>query len=150
LDSKAPRHVLLINTDQSVLLVAHDLLQDAGYSVSLLSYHDHDLDEIKRLAPDVIVLDYRWAGDDNGWSLLHLLRLEPATVSIPIVLCTGAAREIDALRDHLATLGVTGVLKPFRAETLLAAIADASTWSDAYSASTYDPCDRGANWMGRR
>src|SRR5215208_4441725 len=39
LDSMTQRHVLVINTDPSVLLVVHDLLQDAGYSVSLLSYH---------------------------------------------------------------------------------------------------------------
>jgi len=79
-----------------------------------------------------------------------LLRLDPESVSIPILLCTGAAREVDALRDHLATLGVTGVLKPFRAEKLLAAIADASTWSDADSAPTGGPCDRGGHWSGRR
>jgi CheY-like chemotaxis protein len=118
--------VLAINTDQFALFVVNDILEEAGYFVSLLSYHDHDLDEIKRLAPNVIVLDYQWSGDDNGWSLLQLLRLDPRTASIPIVLCTGAAREADALRDHLGTVGIQVVLKPYLAETLLSAIADMS------------------------
>jgi CheY-like chemotaxis protein len=122
----APRHVLAINTDQLALLVVNDILEEAGYFVSLLSYRDHDLDEIKRLAPNIIVLDYQWSGDDNGWSLLNLLRLDPGTASIPIVLCTGAASEADDLRDHLGTVGVKVVLKPYLAESLLAAIADMS------------------------
>lgn len=126
LDPTRPRHVLVINTDQSVLLVVHDVLQEEGYVVSLHAYHDHDLDEIKRLAPDIVVLDYKWSGDDNGWSLLQLLRLDPETVSIPVVLCTGAAREVDAMRNHLAGLRVTSVVKPFLAKTLLTAIANAS------------------------
>jgi CheY-like chemotaxis protein len=125
-DRMGSPHILIINTDPSVLLVVHDLVKEAGYAVSLLSYHNHDLDEIKRLSPDLIVLDYKWSGDDNGWSLLQLLRLDPETVSIPIVLCTGAAREVDALHDHLAAIGVRGVVKPFLAETLLTAITGAT------------------------
>jgi CheY-like chemotaxis protein len=121
-----PRHVLAINTDQLALLVVNDILEEAGYFVSLLSYRDHDLDEIKRLAPDVIVLDYQWPGDDNGWSLLQLLRLDPRTATIPILLCTGAAREAGSLREHLGRVGIQVVLKPYLAETLLSAIADIS------------------------
>src|SRR5690349_2289613 len=73
------RHVLVINTDPSVLLAVHDLVAEAGYRVSLLSYYNHDLGDIKRLAPDLIVLDYKWSSDDNGWSLLQLMRLDPET-----------------------------------------------------------------------
>jgi CheY-like chemotaxis protein len=119
------RHVLVIDTDPAVLLAVHDVLEWAGYRVSLLSHFNHDLIEVKRVSPDLIVLDYRWGSDDNGWSLLQLLRLDPETVDIPIVLCTGAVRELDALSDHLSTVKVTGVIKPFVASSLLAAIAEA-------------------------
>jgi CheY-like chemotaxis protein len=119
------RHVLVIDTDPAVLLAVHDVLEWAGYRVSLLSHFNHDLIEVKRVSPDLIVLDYRWGSDDNGWSLLQLLRLDPETVDIPIVLCTGAVRELEALNDHLSTVKVTGVIKPFVARSLLAAIAEA-------------------------
>ena len=131
MDPTEPCHILIINTDPSVLLAVHDVVKEAGYLVSLLSYHNHDLDEIKRLSPDLIVLDYKWPGDDNGWSLLQLLRLDPETVSIPIVLCTGAAREVDGLEDHLTALGIRAALKPFLAQTLMAAIGDAMAGLDA-------------------
>src|SRR5262245_40684597 len=115
--------VLIINTDPAVLLAVHDVIEAAGYQVSLLSHFNHDLLEIKRVSPDLIVLDYRWSGDDNGWSLLQLLRLDPETVAIPIILCTGAARELMDLLGHLTTVRVIGIVKPFVAETLLTAIA---------------------------
>jgi CheY-like chemotaxis protein len=120
--TRMPRpRVLIINTDPAV----HDVVEAAGYQVSLLSHFNHDLLEIKRVSPDLIVLDYRWSGDDNGWSLLHLLLLAPGTVAIPLVLCTAAARELEDLNGHLTTVRVIGVVKPFAAGTLLAAIADA-------------------------
>jgi hypothetical protein len=34
-----------------------------------------------------------WASEDASWSLLPMLRMEPQTASIPIVLCTGAVPE---------------------------------------------------------
>jgi len=61
------------------------------------------------------------------------LRLDPKTVATSIVLCTGAAREADALQHHLSTLDVRVVLKPYLAATLLSAIAD--TLIGAHSAS---------------
>jgi CheY-like chemotaxis protein len=133
-------HVLAIHPDQLILFVVNDILEEAGYRVSLLSHYDHHLDEIKSLAPDIIILDYQWSGDDNKWSLLQLLRLDPLTASIPIVLCTGAIREADGLRDHFDTIRVKVVPKPYLAASLLSAISaisiGATAKSDDWAAST--------------
>jgi CheY-like chemotaxis protein len=53
-----------------------------------------------------------------------MLRMDPATAPIPIVLCTGAVREVKALEDHLVAMGVTVVLKPFNIDQLVDAIRD--------------------------
>ena len=63
-----------------------------------------------------------WANEDASWSLLQMLRMDPATAAIPIVLCTGAVHEVKALEDHLVTMGVTVVLKPFNIDQLVDAI----------------------------
>jgi CheY-like chemotaxis protein len=122
-------HILAINNDLSVLALFSDLLEEEGYRVSTLAYAEKDLAEIKALAPDLIVLDYMWAGEDAGWSLLQLLRMDPGTAAIPIVLCTGAVREVEALGAHLAEMGVRVVLKPFNIDRLLDAITAALTAS---------------------
>ena len=119
------RHVLAINNDQAVLALFRDLLEEEGYRVSTQAYVAKDLAAIKALAPDLIVLDYMWSGDDNGWSLLQMLRMDRDTAAVPIVLCTGARREVEALQDHLQEMGVQVVLKPFNIDRLVDVIAEA-------------------------
>jgi CheY-like chemotaxis protein len=114
--------ILAINNDPAVLALFRDLLEEAGYHVSTQTYVDRDLDQIKALKPALIVLDYMWANEDASWSLLQMLRMDPATKAIPIVLCTGAVHEVKAFEDHLVTMGVTVVLKPFNIDQLVDAI----------------------------
>jgi CheY-like chemotaxis protein len=118
-------HILAINNDQAMLAVFRDLLEEEGYRVTTQAYLDHDLDDIRALKPDLIVLDYMWASDDNAWSLLNLLRLSPDTAAIPIVLCTAAAREVEALSAHFEDLGIRVVLKPFNIDRLVEVLAEA-------------------------
>jgi DNA-binding response OmpR family regulator len=120
-NSRCP-HILCINNDLSVLALFRDLLEDAGYQVSTQPYVDRDLDAIKALQPDLIVLDYMWATEDASWSLLQMLRMDPTTAAIPIVLCTGAVREVEAMEGHLNAMGVNVVFKPFNIGHLLEAI----------------------------
>jgi CheY-like chemotaxis protein len=121
LDGHRP-HILAINNDPAVLALFRDLLAEAGYQVSTQNYVDRDLTQIKVLEPDLIVLDYMWANEDASWSLLQMLRMDPATTAIPIILCTGAVHEVKALEQHLIAMGVTVVLKPFNIDQLVDAI----------------------------
>lgn len=111
-----------------------DLLDGDGTGSSRVStrgYVDHDMETLKAQEPDPIVLDYMWAGEDSGWSLLQILRMNRPTAAIPVVLCTGAVREVEALQGHLDEMGVRVVLKPFNLDRLEDAIvlslADASS-----------------------
>jgi DNA-binding response OmpR family regulator len=115
-------HVLAINNDPDVLSLFRELLEEEGFRVSTHSYIDRDLEEIKLIAPELIVLDYMWASEDASWSLLQMLRMDPQTTVIPIVLCTGAAREVGALEGHLSGMGVKVILKPFNIDQLVDAI----------------------------
>ena len=115
-------HILAINNDPAVLALLRDLLEDAGYQVATHAYVDRDLGEIEQSQPDLIILDYMWATEDASWALLQMLRLDPATANVPIVLCTGAVREVEALQPHLLEMGVTVVLKPFNIDQLVDAI----------------------------
>ena len=48
-----------------------------------------------------------------------MLKMDPATAVIPVVLCTGAVTEVKALESHLAEMGIAVVLKPFDLDHLL-------------------------------
>jgi len=121
LDGHRPQ-ILAINNDPAVLALFRDLLEEAGYHVATQTYVDRDVVQIKALKPDLIILDYMWANEDASWSLLQMLRMDPATAAVPIVLCTGAVHEVKALEEHLVSMGVTVVLKPFNIDQLVDAI----------------------------
>ena len=117
------KHIMAINQSEDVLQLFKYLLEeDEGYHVTTRSYIDKDLDAIVRLAPELIILDYMWSEEDLGWSLLQMLRMNPKTAKIPIVLCTGATSKVEELQGHLDDMGIRVVLKPFELDTLLAAI----------------------------
>ena len=118
-----PSHILTINNDAMVLGLLRDLLADAGYQVTTQTYLDKDLAHLATLAPDLIILDYMWPDDDQGWSYLQVLRMDRRTATIPIVLCAGEIREVDALAGHFAEMGIQVVLKPFNIDRLLDVIA---------------------------
>ena len=121
----ASKHILAINNEPDMLTLFTQLLEDEGYRVSTRRYAERDIDAIATLAPDLIVLDYMWPTEDAGWTLLQMLKASPRTTRIPIVLCTGAVREVDELAGRLAEMMVSVVLKPFDIEELLEKITTA-------------------------
>lgn len=118
-------HILAITADPFLLSLVHDLLCEEGYRVTTRSYVDHDLTDISQLAPDLIVLTYMWAYEDDSWSLLGLLSRDPGTAAIPLVLCTGEGREVTAFSGYLAERGVWVVREPVEIDRLLAVVAQA-------------------------
>ena len=63
-----------------------------------------------------------WASEDDGWSLLQMLRMNRATATVPIILCTGAVSHVKETEGHLETMGIEVVFKPFNIDHLLEAI----------------------------
>ena len=118
-DQSQPRHILAINNSPDVLNLFVDLLGEEGYRVSTLIYADRDLPKIASSDLDLIILDYQWATEDDGWTLLQMLRMNRATAAIPIILCTGAVSHVRETEGHLQTMGVDVIFKPFAIDPLL-------------------------------
>lgn len=121
LDGQQP-HILCINHAPEILELLRVLLEDEGYCVSTLMMVEHSLDAIVSLSPDVITIDYMWSTSDNEWTYLNLLTIDPRTRHIPVILCTAAVRHATEMEDHLRTIGVRVVFKPFDIDDLLAAV----------------------------
>ncbi len=119
------RHILAVNDSDEVLTIFRLLLEEEGYRVTTQKYMFKDMDAIRELKPDLIILDYMWAGDDGGWSMLQMLRMDRTTAKTPIVLCTGAKKEVADLGDRLTHQNVRVVLKPFDIDELIGVIAEA-------------------------
>jgi CheY-like chemotaxis protein len=126
---KTGKHILVINDVPALLDLFRELLEEEGYQVSLDGFSaitlEQQLARVKELAPDLLVLDFLIGGDDLGWQLLEMIRLDPTTAKIPVVVCTAAVHIVEQLQAHLASMGIRVVLKPFELDHLLTAIRDA-------------------------
>jgi DNA-binding response OmpR family regulator len=116
-DDRRP-HILVINDTQEILDLFRDILEDEGYRVSLYSRTFNDLEEIKRQAPDLILLDFLIGGEDQGWQMLQKLKLDRETMTIPVIVCTAAVKLVRELEGHLRAKSVGVIMKPFDIDDL--------------------------------
>ncbi|MGI8483327.1 MAG: response regulator [Thermomicrobiales bacterium] len=113
------QHILVIDESPEILLVMREILCEEGYRVSLRPNPDRCVEEATSLAPDLIIIDFPWNAVENRWTLLEGLHHDDNTSAIPVILCTGSAREVSDHRVRLDEMGIPIVLKPFDIESLL-------------------------------
>ena len=118
----AKQHILVINDTQEVLEVMRDLLEDEGYRVTLHSDAIRDIERIREIAPDMVILDHLMGDEEYGWQTIQKLRLDRDLAQLPIIVCTAAARMVRELEGHLKAKDITVVLKPFDIDDLLNAV----------------------------
>ena len=116
------RHVLVIEDDQSNLELFREVLEDEGYRVSTTSSPDLEAQAILAFAPDVILLDLRFRDGSDGMAWLRMLKAREETRHIPVLICSAAHFQLDAIHDQLATWDCGIVPKPFELDELLTAI----------------------------
>jgi type II secretory ATPase GspE/PulE/Tfp pilus assembly ATPase PilB-like protein/ActR/RegA family two-component response regulator len=110
--------VLLVDDEDQLRRVMKDLLERDGYVVHEAGDGVQALDQVDRVAPDIIVLDLNLPGLD-GYAVLAQLRSRPATQGIPVIVLTAKGDEDNEVR--VFELGADDFLtKPFRARALSA------------------------------
>jgi DNA-binding response OmpR family regulator len=55
---------------------------------------------------------------EAGWSILELLKLDPATNSIPVIVCSAAIDDLRSREPWLAHHGIVTLPKPFDIDDL--------------------------------
>ena len=128
------KRVLVINDDPAILDVFRELLEEEGYEALLDTMRtgnlDAQYDRVVAERPDVIVLDFVILGEQHGWQFLQLIKMQPKTARVPVVVCTAAVDLVRELGAHLTKMRVDVVLKPFEIDHLYAAIARAIKETD--------------------
>jgi len=115
----AAKHILVVNDTQEILELFRELLEEEGYRVTLYSFAILDMGEIEQVAPDLILLDYIFGGERQGWQMLQKLKMRRSTARIPVVICTAAVREVREIEGYLQAQDISLVAKPFDIDQLL-------------------------------
>ena len=111
--------VAVVNDDTIFLELMHDLLNEEGYRTVIWKEGDKAYEMIKEHQPMLVVLDIRMEHPDTGWMVLELMRLDPQTATIPVIICSADTERIRAKEAYLREKGCEILEKPFLLEDLL-------------------------------
>ena len=116
------KKVLIIEDDESMIILERKLLEAHGYEVITAG----DAKEGLRLAvdekPDVILMDIRLPSKKRGIGAARILRNQDSTREIPIIFVTGYSQGQET-KEVQNISKCTYITKPFENSDLLAAIA---------------------------
>jgi CheY-like chemotaxis protein len=117
--------IAVINNDTEFLELMQDLLSVEGYKTFICKEGDKAYAMVKELQPSLVVLDIRMDQPETGWVVLELLRLDPQTTMIPVIVCSADTPFLREKAASLQALRCDILEKPFDLETLLDKVATA-------------------------
>jgi CheY-like chemotaxis protein len=109
--------VLVVDDNSDIALLYHRSTEKTRYHIVHIRKGQELFETIGAITPDIIVLDILLP-DVDGWRLLMRLHQNPATQSIPVIICS-------VVRDEALALSLGAVLclsKPVRAKQFLQAL----------------------------
>ena len=91
-----PKHILVVEDepDTAELLELH--LQNEGYRVTVAADGEQALSKLHKLMPDIVILDLM-IPEIDGLEVCKFIRKDPATESLPVMMCTAKTSEIDKI-----------------------------------------------------
>jgi two-component system, OmpR family, phosphate regulon response regulator PhoB len=114
--------ILVMNHDPLFIDLMTTLLTEEGYQTQV-QHHPHDAyARIKADHPDLVLLDLHLTDPQPSWTVLELMRLDPETTRIPVIVSSTDER---FLREKEATLREHDTLclpKPFNLDELLSMV----------------------------
>ena len=124
-----PKHILVVEdeSDTAELIELH--LKNDGYRVTVAGDGDQALKKVHKHMPDLVILDLM-IPEITGVEVCKFIRKDPATQSIPIIMCTAKTGEIDKILG--LELGADDyVTKPFSPRELLLRVKNLIKRSDS-------------------
>jgi len=114
------KHIMVINDTQEILELFKEILHgEAGYEVSLFSFEPQMLDHVKSVNPDLIISDHVFGEEKIGWQFIQRLKMDRETAGIPVIVCSGAIKELKEIEGYLMQKNVGVLYKPFDIDELL-------------------------------
>ena len=112
-----PKRILVIDDDPTLIKVIKPFLESQDYTVQVATNGEEGIEEIRKQAPDLIVLDVQMP-KMNGYTFIFELK-KISAVTIPIIVLTskeGMAEifKVEGVKEYIS--------KPFKPEVLLTAI----------------------------
>ena len=116
------KRVVCIEDEPEMIDLVRLILGRKGFNVIGANGGIEGLETVRRLRPDLIMLDLMMP-DMDGWEVYQQIKADPALREIPVVVVTAKAQSIDkVLGLHIAKVD-DYITKPFGPQELLESIA---------------------------
>jgi CheY-like chemotaxis protein len=116
------KRVLVVNDTQEILELFDAILSEMGLEVVQMTYAPRELERVREVRADLIVLDLIFDREVLGWQLLQKIRMDRSLERVPVVVCSASLHTINDLQGYLTEQKVTVVVKPFSVEQLEEAV----------------------------
>ena len=115
------RKVVYIEDDQEMIDLVKLILTRKGFDVIGANGGREGLDSVRRILPDIVLLDLMMP-DMDGWEVYQQMKAEEATREIPVIVITAKAQNIDkVLGLHIAKVD-DYISKPFSPQELVESV----------------------------
>jgi len=112
--------ILIVEDEKDILDLLKFNLQKEGYRVRCALSGEEGLEEIKKTAPDLMILDLMLPGID-GLEVCKIIRHDQAVSNLPIIILTAKNSDVDIVTG--IELGANDyITKPFSIKVLIARI----------------------------
>lgn len=112
--------ILVVDDEEDILELVSYNLEKSGFRVARAETGEEALQRVSDNRPDLVILDLLLPGI-NGLDVCKILKGNPATVSLPILMLSAKGTESDVVRGF--ELGATDyVTKPFSTKILMARV----------------------------
>jgi DNA-binding response OmpR family regulator len=116
------RRILVLDDSPPYLDFMRTLLNSEGFDVATAATVQAAQCELRERHIDLLITDALLPGM-APFGVLDLIKQEPRTADLPILICSGAVRELNAARERLERQGVAVLQKPFDIDELLNCVA---------------------------
>ena len=114
------KRILVVEDDADIAELLRHYLERAGYEVEVLGHGTDAVARVRELQPDLVILDRMLPGLD-GLEICRLLRVQPSTADMPVMMLTARAEESDRIVG--LELGADDyITKPFSAKEVVARV----------------------------
>lgn len=115
--------ILVFDDDKAILDIFSIVLESSGYKVAVSSTSHDIIDKVKKVNPDVIIMD-NWIPEIGGIEATRLLKSFPEFQHIPVIYCS-ANNDVVSLANLAGA--ETYLSKPFDLDELEKKVADLLT-----------------------
>jgi CheY-like chemotaxis protein len=119
-DEGTPQSVVVLDDNAAFCAMVQEILEEEGFLVTSCTDPRAALGAVIELQPDLVISDW-WLRDPDGERLAHIIRRDPRTAHIPVLVCT-ADGMIRNEMEILALDGIEVIKKPFDLNDFISAV----------------------------